>query len=60
VLANASFSQTDQKEGLKKGSARRWAAIAARHYTFGGVGKPGLGQLNLILARKIKSSMLAY
>jgi hypothetical protein len=52
--------QTDQKEGLRKGSARRWAALAARHYTFGGVGKPGLGQLNLILARKIKSSMLAY
>jgi hypothetical protein len=38
-------SQTDQKEGLRKGSTRRWAAIAARHYTFDDLGKPGLGQL---------------
>jgi hypothetical protein len=41
-------SQTDQKEGLRKGNARRWAALAARHYTFGGVGKPGLGQLKSV------------
>ena len=41
-------SLTDQKEGLRKGSARRWAALAARHYTFGGVGKPGLGQLKSV------------
>ena len=40
--ANSPASQTDQKEGLRKGSARRWAAIAACHCTFGGFGKPGI------------------
>ena len=55
----ATVTNGPKKEGLWKGSARRWAAIAARHYTFGGFGKPGLGQLSLILARKTKSSILA-
>jgi len=26
------------KRGSEKASARRWAAVAARHYTFGGFG----------------------